>query len=73
MHEALEAASRRWEAWHAAVRRHPVGPRLTNEEVAARLAAHDFGHPRDLRDLTEELADLLEQASLHATHPRYFG
>ncbi|HET9317155.1 MAG TPA: pyridoxal-dependent decarboxylase, partial [Vicinamibacteria bacterium] len=47
--------------------------RLTNEEVAARLAAHDFGHPRDLRDLTEELADLLEQASLHATHPRYFG
>ena len=73
MHEALEAAARRWDAWHASVREHPVGPRLTNAEVAARLAAHDFERPRDLKALTEEMADLLEQASLHPTHPRYFG
>jgi aromatic-L-amino-acid/L-tryptophan decarboxylase len=73
MHEALEIAARRWNAWHASVRQHPVGPRLTNGEVTARLAAHDFERPRDLTALTEEMVDLLEQASLHPTHPRYFG
>jgi glutamate/tyrosine decarboxylase-like PLP-dependent enzyme len=73
MHEALAAASRRWEAWHAGVRERPVGPRLTNEAIAARLAAHDFERPRELQALTDEVADLLEQGSLHPTHPRYFG
>lgn len=73
MDEALRAAARRWEKWNATVREHPVGPRLSNPELAARLSAYDFERPRGLTAVTEDVADLLEGASLHATHPRYFG
>jgi aromatic-L-amino-acid/L-tryptophan decarboxylase len=73
MHEALDAATRRWDAWNADVRERPVGPRLSDAAIAARLAPFDFQRPRDLVALTEEVADLIEQGSLHPTHPRYFG
>lgn len=73
MHDALAAAARRWDAWNAGIRERPVGPRLSNEAIAERLAAYDFARPRELTALTEDLADLIEQASLHPTHPRYFG
>src|SRR5262245_40902082 len=73
MHEALAAAARRWEAWHGGVRDRPVRPRLSNEEIAARLAPYDLERPRDLKALAEDVADLLKQGSFHPTHPRHFG
>lgn len=73
MHDALRAAAACWASWEARVRQHPVSPRLSNEALAARLAGYDFEAPRDLTALTRDVADLLEQGSLHSTHPRYFG
>jgi aromatic-L-amino-acid decarboxylase len=73
MHEALALAARRWEEWQAHVRERPVVPVLSHGALAARLGAYDFQQPRDLEALTADVADLLEQGSLHATHPRYFG
>ncbi len=65
--------ARRFHRWNASVRQHPVTPRLSDEVLAARVAAYGFEQPRELPDLVEEAADLIEQGSLHATHPRYFG
>jgi aromatic-L-amino-acid/L-tryptophan decarboxylase len=73
MDEALAVAARRWDRWNATVRDHPVGPRLSNGQLAARLAAYDLEAPRPLASVTEDVADLLERGSLHSTHPRYFG
>jgi glutamate/tyrosine decarboxylase-like PLP-dependent enzyme len=55
------------------VRERPVVPTLSEQELAARLEAYDFERPRTLEEMVEEMADLLERGSLHATHPRYFG
>ena len=73
MERELARVARRWARWNASVRGRPVTPQLAEAELAARLAAYDFEAPRALPELIEEAADLLEQGSLHATHPRYFG
>jgi aromatic-L-amino-acid decarboxylase len=73
MERELLQVARRFARWNAGVRERPVTPQLSEEDLAARLAAHDFERTRPLPDLIEEAADLLEQGSLHATHPRYFG
>lgn len=73
MERELLQVARRYRGWNATVRERPVGPELSEEELAARVAAYDFEGPRPLPDLIEEAADLLERGSLHATHPRYFG
>src|SRR5687768_16584165 len=73
MEEALAGVARRWAHWNETVRNRRVGPSLGGDEIAGRLAAYDFERPRDLAALTEDVADLLEEGSLHATHPRYFG
>jgi glutamate/tyrosine decarboxylase-like PLP-dependent enzyme len=73
MERELLQVARRFERWNASVREHPVTPRLSEEALSARLDAHDFERPRALSALIEEAAELLEEGSLHATHPRYFG
>jgi glutamate/tyrosine decarboxylase-like PLP-dependent enzyme len=73
MHDALAEAAACWESWDVRIRERPVTPVLTNDALAARLAPYDFEAPRDLRALTRDVADFLEQGSLHPTHPRYFG
>ena len=55
------------------MREHPVRPTLSERELTTRLAAYDFEQPRGLEETVEDVADLLERGSLHATHPRYFG
>jgi aromatic-L-amino-acid decarboxylase len=73
MEQELRQVARRFESWNAGVREQPVTPRLSEAELAARVRSYDFERPRELSELVEEAADLLEQGSLHATHPRYFG
>jgi aromatic-L-amino-acid/L-tryptophan decarboxylase len=73
MERELVQVARRFTGWNASVRERPVRPVLSEAELAALLAPHDFEQPRPLTDLVEEAADLLERGSLHATHPRYFG
>jgi aromatic-L-amino-acid/L-tryptophan decarboxylase len=73
MEHELRQVARRFESWNASVRERPVTPRLSEAELAARVTSYDFERPRELSELVEEAADLLEQGSLHATHPRYFG
>ena len=73
MHDALAEAASCWDSWHARVRERPVTPRLSDQELTARLRPYDFEEARDLSALTLDVADLLEQGSLHSTHPRYFG
>ena len=69
----LAQVARRWSAWNAQVRERPVRPTLSEADLVTRLAAYDFEQPHSLDEMVEDVADLLEQGSLHATHPRYFG
>ena len=59
--------------WESRKRSLPVTPRLSQEEIRERLRRFDFSSPVDLAGLVEEVADLLEQGTVHPTHPRYFG
>jgi len=70
---ALARLVQRIEQWPDRVRELPVSPRLPRAVLVERVRAHDFSRPRDLASLVDEVADLLERGSLHATHPRYFG
>jgi aromatic-L-amino-acid/L-tryptophan decarboxylase len=69
----LEALCRRIEDWEQRVRDRPVTPRLPDEALRARLARYDFVRPRPLEEMVPDIADLLERATIHTTHPRYFG
>jgi len=73
LERVLAQIARRWTDWNASVREHPVRPTLSEQELTMRLAAYDFEQPRGLEETVEDMADLLERGSLHATHPRYFG
>lgn len=73
LERVLARIARRWTHWTTSVRDHPVRPTLSEQELTARLAAYDFERPRSLDTTVEDMADLLEHGSLHATHPRYFG
>lgn len=73
MERELSQVARRFVRWNASVRTHPVTPRLSGSDLDERVTAYDFGRPRALAESIEDVADLLEQGSLHATHPRYFG
>lgn len=70
---ALDALCRRIEDWERRVRDRPVSPRMSDETLRARLDRYDFVRPRALEEMVVDIADLLEQANLHTTHPRYFG
>ncbi|MEO8679777.1 MAG: pyridoxal-dependent decarboxylase [Vicinamibacterales bacterium] len=73
MERVLARIARRWSDWNRTVREHPVRPTLSERELATRLAVYDFEQPRPLEEMVEDVADVLEHGSLHATHPRYFG
>jgi len=69
----LEALCRRIEDWERSARDRPVTPRLPDDTLRARLARYDFVRPHPLEDMVPDIADLLERATVHTTHPRYFG
>jgi aromatic-L-amino-acid/L-tryptophan decarboxylase len=71
--DALEILCQRIRGWEERVRDLPVGARLSRPEIRARLARLDLSRAHDLGDLVGEVAELLEDGSLHATHPRFFG
>jgi len=73
LEQVLARIARQWSRWNASVRDHPVRPTLSEQELTTRMAAYDFERPRALDETVEDMADLLERGSLHATHPRYFG
>lgn len=50
-----------------------VAPVVSPGEIRQQLSRYDFARPIPLEQLTGEVAELLRQWSLHATHPRYFG
>ena len=70
---ALSVVARRAAAWPERVRQLSVTPRLPRAALLDRLRGYDFARPRRLAALVDEVADLLEEGSLHPTHPRYFG
>lgn len=51
----------------------PVVAGGDESELRARLATYDFATPRDLGELTEEVARLLREHAVRSDHPRYFG
>ena len=71
--QVLARIARRWSGWHAQVRDRLVRPTLSEADLVTRLAAYDFEQPHTLDAMVEDVADLLEQGTLHGTHPRYFG
>jgi glutamate/tyrosine decarboxylase-like PLP-dependent enzyme len=71
--DPLDLLCRRVREWDDRVRELPVSGSLGRREIRARLAELDLARPHDLGVLAAEVADLLEQGSLHSTHPRFFG
>ncbi|WP_394837329.1 pyridoxal-dependent decarboxylase [Pendulispora rubella] len=59
--------------WEQGVRSVPVTPRMSRSEIREELAPLDFSRPRDLGELVNRVADLLEKGAVHPNHPRYFG
>ena len=50
-----------------------VTPNVTSTEIRARLAPYNFEQEVQLDDALRDVADMLRNWTLHATHPRYFG
>jgi aromatic-L-amino-acid decarboxylase len=73
MDSPLAVVARRLAEWPGRVRDVATTPRLSRSAILRRLARYDFTHPCTLQDVVSDMADLLEQGTLHSTHPRYFG
>jgi glutamate/tyrosine decarboxylase-like PLP-dependent enzyme len=73
MPDVLTALSQAVWNWQSGARARRVTPRLSRHEILRRLAAYDFAQARPLAEVAADALDLLENGSLHATHPRYFG
>jgi len=50
-----------------------VTPNVTSTEIRTRLAPYNFEQKVQLDDALRDVADMLRNWTLHATHPRYFG
>ena len=70
---AWDVLERRMVGWSSGARDRPVVPRLSTAALNDRLRGYDFEAPRDLAGLVDDVAELLEQGGVQATHPRYFG
>lgn len=73
MDSPLAVVARRLAEWPGRVRDVATTPRLSRSAILRRLARYDFTHPCTLQNVVSDMADLLEQGTLHSTHPRYFG
>jgi len=52
----------------------PIVPSVSVAEIRAHLnAQYDFGAPRPLNEVTDDVERMLGQWQVHVTHPRYFG
>lgn len=50
-----------------------VTPTVSSAEIRRRLEPYTFAQQVPLADALRDVADMLRQWTLHATHPRYFG
>ncbi len=73
MDSPLAVVARRLADWPGRVRGVATTPRLSRSAILRRLARYDFTHPCTLDAVISDMADLLEQGTVHSTHPRYFG
>ena len=55
------------------IREVPVMRPATQQQILDKLQDYDFRHPVALGKLTDDVARLLRDYSVHVTHPRYFG
>lgn len=70
-----------WDALEGVIEGHRAGlerralvPRLSTEEIRARLAVEfDFDQPHALKEIMGRVSALLQDGMVHATHPGYFG
>jgi glutamate/tyrosine decarboxylase-like PLP-dependent enzyme len=52
----------------------PIVPSVSVAEIRAHLSSqYDFGAPRPLDEVTDDVERMLGQWQVHVTHPRYFG
>jgi glutamate/tyrosine decarboxylase-like PLP-dependent enzyme len=68
-HELIRAA----ETVAEQIAKGPLATQVGAAEVRKALARFDFREPVALLDLTREVTQMLQQWSVHVTHPRYFG
>ena len=69
----LAIVERRLADWPTRVRDAATTPRLSGDAIRQRLAKYDFRAPHALDLLLTDVVSLLEQGTVHSTHPRYFG
>jgi aromatic-L-amino-acid/L-tryptophan decarboxylase len=77
---AADARARAYEQLVKLIERHweevatlPVDPRISYEELDARVQEFDFQTPVALESLLEACGELLREGIVHTSHPRYFG
>jgi len=61
------------ESLHGDIRNLRVAPVVSSQEIRDRLEAYTFAHEVPLEESLPDVAEMLRNWTLHATHPRYFG
>lgn len=73
MDPILEQLATEVERFRGGIRELPVVPAADAGEIREHLARYDFAAPVPLGEVVDDVAAMMRQWTLHATHPRYFG
>jgi aromatic-L-amino-acid decarboxylase len=70
---AAQFVAREIQGFREDARQLRVAPTVSGAEIRQRLESYTFAHQMPLVDALRDVAGMLRQWTLHATHPRYFG